>query len=240
MPTDPDGHPAAPDSSVATPDGTAVRGADLARQVLAQAKKDSRERVRGGRAGGRARRGSFDAASDTAGQDGAGSGCRGESAGRSGSGAGPGGAAGGGRARRDGDEETPPRRPRLPGIASPGRDWREPVAFSSAITRLLSSRGWRAQAADASVISRWDAIVGPDIADHCAPVSLREGHLELVAESTAWATQLRMLSRQILAILHKELGPQAVQRITVRGPTAPSWRHGPMRTQGRGPRDTYG
>ncbi|MCK9895257.1 DciA family protein [Frankia sp. AgB32] len=105
---------------------------------------------------------------------------------------------------------------------------------------MLASRGWRGQAADASVISRWDVIVGPDIADHCAPVSLRDGHLELVAESTAWATQLRMLSRQILSILHRELGPQVVQRITVRGPTAPSWRHGPMRTHGRGPRDTYG
>lgn len=139
-----------------------------------------------------------------------------------------------------GDEDQPPRRRRLPGIASPGREWRDPVAFGPAITRLLAARGWQEQAADAGVISRWDVIVGPDIAEHCTPVSLVDGHLELVAESTAWATQLRMLSRQILGILSRELGPQAVRRITVRGPTAPSWRHGPIRTSGRGPRDTYG
>ncbi|MCM3887030.1 DUF721 domain-containing protein [Frankia sp. R82] len=145
----------------------------------------------------------------------------------------------GGRREQD-DDRRPPRSPQLPGIARPGRQWREPVAFGSAIGRLLASRGWREQAADASVLSRWDVIVGPEIAERCTPVSLRDGQLELVAESTAWATQMRMLAPQILAILHRELGPRVVQRITVRGPTAPSWRHGSIRTAGRGPRDTYG
>jgi len=31
-----------------------------------------------------------------------------------------------------------------------------------------------------------------------------------------------------------------VQRLRVHGPTAPDWRHGPLRVTGRGPRDTYG
>jgi predicted nucleic acid-binding Zn ribbon protein len=147
---------------------------------------------------------------------------------------------GGPRRGIDAADDEAPRRPHLPGIAAPGREWRDPVGFGSAISRLLSARGWKAQATDANVLARWDVIVGPDIADHCTPVSLRDGDLELVAESTAWATQLRMLSRQILDILHRELGPHVVRRIVVRGPTAPSWRHGPIRTGGRGPRDTYG
>jgi predicted nucleic acid-binding Zn ribbon protein len=139
------------------------------------------------------------------------------------------------------DDRTAPRRPRLPGIAAPGREWREPTAFSTAVSRLLADRGWQAQASDATVLARWEAIVGPDVAAHCAPVSLRDGELELAAESTAWATQLRLLSRQILARLRAELGPDTVRRITVRGPTAPSWRHGRLRApDGRGPRDTYG
>jgi predicted nucleic acid-binding Zn ribbon protein len=129
----------------------------------------------------------------------------------------------------------------LPGIAAPGRQWREPVGFGAAIARLLAERGWKEQAADASVLARWDVIVGPDIASHCTPVSLRDGVLELEAESTAWATQLRMLSRQLLATLRKELGRDVVQRIVVRGPSAPSWKHGPLHAPGgRGPRDTYG
>jgi predicted nucleic acid-binding Zn ribbon protein len=109
------------------------------------------------------------------------------------------------------------------------------------VRRLLADRGWAARASDASVLARWDAIVGPDIASHCTPVSLRDGELELAAESTAWATQLRLLSRQILGRLRAELGPGVVRRITVRGPTAPSWQYGPLRApDGRGPRDTYG
>ncbi|KPM52880.1 hypothetical protein CcI49_24800 [Frankia sp. CcI49] len=145
-----------------------------------------------------------------------------------------------GRRGRESSGDPPPR-PRLPGIAAPGRDWRTPMVVGSSIARLVAERGWQSRATDASVLARWDVLVGPDIAAHCSPVSLRDGELELVAESTAWATQLRMLSRQILGILRKELGPHVVRRITVRGPAAPSWNHGGMSTSGgRGPRDTYG
>lgn len=231
-----------------------AQGADLAREILAQAKSDSRERARGRRPGGTSRSASVGGAGRRR-QGGMGGGTGeartspeagadavegiGEGAGAEPTGLARTSGSARRRARVD-DDGQPPRRPRLPGIASPGREWREPVAFGPAITRLLAARGWKEQAADAGVLSRWDAIVGPDIAEHCAPVALVDGHLELVAESTAWATQLRMLSRQILGILHRELGPQVVRRITVRGPTAPSWRHGPIRTAGRGPRDTYG
>jgi predicted nucleic acid-binding Zn ribbon protein len=179
--------------------------------VLARAKADARARARGRSAG---RRGDGSAPATEGGTDSDGG--------------------------RPGDRQ-PPGRSRLPGIAAPGRDWREPVSFAAALGRLVADRGWRARAMDASVLARWDVLVGPDIAAHCTPVSLRDGELELAAESTAWATQLRMLSRQLLATLRKELGPDVVRKITVRGPTAPSWRHGPLRAPGgRGPRDTYG
>lgn len=228
-PTDQPGASARTGSSAGAP----ARGADLARQILAQAKRDSRERARGGQGGGRSR---------SAGSAANGRGWSGAGAGEDGAGlAGPdsvGGAAG--RRLGGGEDDEPPRPVQLPGIARPGRVWREPVAFGPALGRLLAARGWKPRAADASVLSRWDVIVGPDIADHCTPVSLREGHLELVAESTAWATQLRMLSRQILAILHRELGPEVVRQITIRGPSTPNWQHGRIRTGGRGPRDTYG
>jgi predicted nucleic acid-binding Zn ribbon protein len=140
-----------------------------------------------------------------------------------------------------GDDREAPRRPRLPGIAAPGREWREPTSFGTAVERLLAARGWRAKATDSSVLARWDAIVGADISAHATPVSLRDGVLELAAESTAWATQLRFLVPRILAELRRELGPETVTRVNVRGPSAPSWRHGPVQMPGgRGPRDTYG
>ncbi|MBL7496736.1 DUF721 domain-containing protein [Frankia sp. CNm7] len=138
------------------------------------------------------------------------------------------------------DDREPPQRPRQPGIAAPGREWREPTSFQAAIGRLLASRGWQGKASDSAVLARWDTIVGPDISAHATPVSLRDGVLELVAESTAWATQLRFLAPRILAELRRELGAGVVTRVNVRGPSAPSWRHGPANTGGRGPRDTYG
>jgi predicted nucleic acid-binding Zn ribbon protein len=196
-------------------DVAAPRGADLARQVLAAAKADARARARAaGHAGRRA---------DTEAGDGLGY------------------RPGQPPAAPADDDREPPRRPRLPGIATPGREWREPTSFGTAVQRLLAARGWRAKAADSSVLARWDAIVGPDISAHATPVSLRDGVLELAAESTAWATQLRFLSGRILGELRGELGPGVVTRINVRGPSAPSWRHGPVQMPGgRGPRDTYG
>ena len=127
------------------------------------------------------------------------------------------------------------RAPRLP--AGGGSD---PVSFGAAIARLVAERGWQETTASARVVGEWDRLVGPEIADHCRPVSLVEGELVLVAESSAWATQLRLLTRPITARLTAAVGPGVVTRVVVRGPAQPDWRRGPRRVQGRGPRDTYG
>jgi len=71
-------------------------------------------------------------------------------------------------------------------------------------------------------------------------VRLEAGRLTCVAESTAWATQIRLMSRALLDRIADELGAGVVTTLHVQGPTAPDWRHGPLRVTGRGPRDTYG
>jgi hypothetical protein len=93
--------------------------------------------------------------------------------------------------------------------------------------------------AGAQRISR-ATLVGPEIAGRCKPVSLRDGELRLAAESTAWATQLRLLSGTVLAKLVAHLGPDVVTKLHISGPTGPSWKHGAWSVRGRGPRDTYG
>ncbi len=109
------------------------------------------------------------------------------------------------------------------------------------MSRVSLDRGWSPRLTDATVLGRWPQLVGPDIADHCTPVSLRDGELVLAAESTAWATQLRQMQRQLLRSLAGTVGPDVVRRIRVVGPTGPTWRHGPRTVRGgRGPRDTYG
>jgi predicted nucleic acid-binding Zn ribbon protein len=108
------------------------------------------------------------------------------------------------------------------------------------VSRVALDRGWSPRLTDATVLGRWPQLVGADIADHCTPLSLRDGELVLQAETTAWATQLRTLQRQLLGRLAAAVGRDVVKRIRVVGPSSPSWRHGPRHVRGRGPRDTYG
>lgn len=93
---------------------------------------------------------------------------------------------------------------------------------------------------EGAVFGRWDAVVGEQIAAHAAPTSLNEGVLTVAAESTAWATQLRLVQAQLLAKIAAAVGDGVVTSLKISGPTAPSWRKGPRHIAGRGPRDTYG
>lgn len=125
--------------------------------------------------------------------------------------------------------------------SGPGPDDRDPQPFGRVASRVAMDRGWSPRLTDATVLGRWPHLVGPEIADHCAPVSLHDGELVLQAESTAWATQLRTLQRQLLVRLAVAVGKDVVRRIRVVGPSGqPSWRHGSRHVRGRGPRDTYG
>lgn len=126
------------------------------------------------------------------------------------------------------------------GYTGPGTDSRDPQRLGALVRRLVADRGWERAAAAAGVVGRWEQIVGQQIAQHARPVGLRDGELTLEAESTAWATQLRLLTPRIQARLTAEVGAGVVTRIRVHGPAAPSWRRGPRRIAGRGPRDTYG
>jgi predicted nucleic acid-binding Zn ribbon protein len=124
--------------------------------------------------------------------------------------------------------------------SGPGSDARDPALLDQSVTELVEARKWEQTLRTAGIPARWEALVGAEIAQHCRPERLDNGELTCVAESTAWATQIRLMSAQILARLATELGAGVVRRISVHGPTAPDWRHGPLRVRGRGPRDTYG
>jgi len=124
--------------------------------------------------------------------------------------------------------------------SGPGPDARDPTVVGATLAELVRERDWSRSLEAAGLLPRWEQIVGPDLAAHCRPERLAAGELRCVAESTAWATQLRLLSGTILAKIVAEVGPGVVTRLTFHGPTAPDWRHGQLRVSGRGPRDTYG
>ncbi len=127
------------------------------------------------------------------------------------------------------------------GYAGPGSDDRDPQLLASLLPGYVDELGWERPLAEARIFAEWPGLVGADVAAHCAPTALRDGELKITAESTAWATQLRLLASTMLARIVGELGPQVVTKLLISGPVGPSWKHGGWAVRGaRGPRDTYG
>ncbi|MFF4832401.1 DUF721 domain-containing protein [Streptomyces sp. NPDC001315] len=147
------------------------------------------------------------------------------------------------RARGDAAQQKKQAR-RGGGLRSGARaDGRDPMALGAAINRLLTERGWETPAAVGGVMGRWPEIVGADVAKHCVPEKYDEDERVLVVrcDSTAWATNLRLLAPTLVARLNEDLGHGAVKLIKVHGPSGPARRYGPLRAPGStGPGDTYG
>src|SRR5699024_3388390 len=142
---------------------------------------------------------------------------------------------------RPGMKPRPRRRRPHPGTPLKGSRGRDPMTIGDQVERLVDNRGWQVDVAAGSVMGRWDEIVGRDVAEHCQPVTFEDGVLSVRADSTAWATQIRLLSSSLLGRIGAAVGPDVVHELRVHGPSAPSWSRGPRRTSdGRGPRDTYG
>ncbi len=130
------------------------------------------------------------------------------------------------------------------GLRSGARaDGRDPLPLGAAISRLITERGWEAPAAVGGVMGRWPQLVGPEVALHCSPDRYDEDErvLTVQCDSTAWATQLRLLAPTLVARLNTDLGHGTVKLIKVLGPAGPPRAYGRLRAPGsRGPGDTYG
>lgn len=119
-------------------------------------------------------------------------------------------------------------------------DDRDPQPLGSALDRLVGNRGWETDLKAQGVFAQWPQLVGAEIAEHCTPESLVDGKLTVRTDSTAWATQLRLLAPSLVKRLNSDLGHGTVVVIDVLGPHVPSWKKGPRSAGGRGVRDTYG
>ena len=119
---------------------------------------------------------------------------------------------------------------------SPGRDV---LSVAGAMDSLSSEMGWTTSMAQASLVIDWPMIVGESIAEHTEVQSVDQGVLTVTCDSSAWATQLRLMRHELLVRLSEQVPEAAIESIEVRAPGAPSWRKGPRSVPGRGPRDTY-
>jgi len=128
-----------------------------------------------------------------------------------------------------------------PQVSGAHPDDRDPQRLGDAVERLVESKGWTTEVNLHSLLARWASLVGPVNAAHSQPVSYTDTVLSVRTDSTAWATQLRLMAPQLVAMLNGALGDGTVTRVQVSGPDAPSWKKGRLSVRdGRGPRDTYG
>ncbi|MGH3359819.1 MAG: DUF721 domain-containing protein [Nocardioidaceae bacterium] len=148
---------------------------------------------------------------------------------------------GNGPKRRVPKRRTGKRHGRAPSVSGAHPDDRDPQPLDATMGRLVAEYGWETDVAVHGVFGRWASIVGAEVAQHCVPIRFDDGQLEVQADATAWATQMRLLAPTVVRRMNEELGHGTVLRIKVLGPQGPTWSKGKLRAQdGRGPRDTYG
>lgn len=117
---------------------------------------------------------------------------------------------------------------------------RDVDTLGSIVSREIRHRGWTREIAGGWVTGHWPELVGEKIAAHTTVEMLKGSTLFISCDSTAWATNLRMMQREILRTIAAKVGPDGITELKIFGPKAPSWRHGALHVAGRGPRDTYG
>jgi len=133
------------------------------------------------------------------------------------------------------------RGPRTGRVSGAHPDDRDPQTLDAALTRIVDDHGWRIDLKVASMFSRWAELVGAEVGAHSKAESFADGKLVVRTDSTAWATQLKLLAPSLVRRLNEDLGHGTVAVIEVLGPHSPSWKHGLRSARdGRGPRDTYG
>jgi len=67
-----------------------------------------------------------------------------------------------------------------------------------------------------AVFDRWTEVVGPAIAAHAQPRTLKKGTLVVVVDDPAWATELRFRGPEIVEGCAVVAGADAVAKIEVR------------------------
>jgi predicted nucleic acid-binding Zn ribbon protein len=124
--------------------------------------------------------------------------------------------------------------------SKPFDEGRSPKKLGSSIEELIKGFGWQGKVAEGDLFANWKLIVGDRVAEFSYPEDFSKGILTIRCKSTAWATQLRLMSKEIMQKVSERTPDLEVKEIKVLGPQAPSFKRGLRSVPGRGPRDTFG
>ncbi len=117
---------------------------------------------------------------------------------------------------------------------------RDPKGIDEVLGQLTAKLGWNSPLARAELLQSWAELAGTETAEHATPIGIEDGVLTVRCDSTAWATQLRLMRSHIITEIAVRYPEAGITSVRLEGPDAPSWKRGPRSIPGRGPRDTYG
>ena len=109
-----------------------------------------------------------------------------------------------------------------PQFSSARPDGRDPRLVGQDLDRFIAGRGWQKQSAVAAVTARWAHIVGDTLAAHVVPEAFdtESSTLTLRADSGMWATQIKLLTADLITKIDAEIGSGVVGQIEVFGPSS--------------------
>jgi predicted nucleic acid-binding Zn ribbon protein len=114
-------------------------------------------------------------------------------------------------------------------------DGRDPQKLGNVLNKFVKDFGWQQPTSIADLMSRWNEIVGEEIASHVSIDIFNADAHELIlrADSTTWATQIRLLSSDLKRRIALEVGDGVVKTLKIYGPAQPKqkglWRVPSMR-----------
>ncbi len=116
-------------------------------------------------------------------------------------------------------------------------DARDPQSLDSTLGRLVGERGWEQPVAVGGAFGRWDAVVGPELAGHCAPETLKDGTLVVRARVDGLGHPGPAADEPPRAPPGRGARARRRHQGRRRGPQGPSWRKGGRSAPGgAGPR----
>jgi predicted nucleic acid-binding Zn ribbon protein len=92
---------------------------------------------------------------------------------------------------------------------------KEPVPIAASLNQITRQLRLPQPPVMTAIFGRWADAVGPEIAAHATPRTLRRGVLTVEVDHPAWATQLRFLIGDLLARLQAAAGPGEVTEVRI-------------------------
>jgi predicted nucleic acid-binding Zn ribbon protein len=86
------------------------------------------------------------------------------------------------------------------------------------VVAVAGQKNWSGAIVEGAIFDQWHLLVGAEVAAHVRPEAYLGGSRELVvvADSPAWATQIKLLQRPLLARINEHFGSKKVLKLVVK------------------------